>query len=1351
MKMKNKLLHFIIIAVLLCFPKIDFGQAPTMGTAANFVLFTSIGAVTNTGISQVTGNVGSNVGAGTGFGNVNGTMQSQNPATAACSTDLRTVYNQLASTTTTFAHAPVLGGDTLIAGVYEVTGASTLNNILTLNAQGNANAVFIFKLQGAFSAAANAKVKLINGALACNVFWKIEGLVSIATGVTMRGTIIANNAAINMSANDTLEGRALSTNGAVSVNGVMAYTPLGCGSPFLTGPIAPPLGATGNYVIFSADGPVTNTGITHATGDIGTNNTLTTGFNPLFVNGTIHPIPDTSTIHCAADLAIVQNYLSLLPADIELLYPAQFGRNLVLTPHTYLLNAATALTDTLYLNGQGNPNAVFVIKIYGALSTNTYSNVVLTNGTKSKNVYWLVNGAVSINDYSIFRGTVVANNGAIIITTGSTLDGRAFTTTGAISIANITAIVSNPPTVIIAPTTRLVCVGDTAKFIVSAIGTGLSYQWRKGNVNLVNGLRISGATSDTLKIFPVTYADTATNYNVVIIGNVTPNDTSVFVSLIINSPKIITQPTNQIACIGSNVRLSVTTAGTGIIYQWRKGLINLVNGGNITGANTDTLKINSIAVSDTASNYNVIISNTCAPKDSSINVSLYLNLPVINAQAISQSLCVGIAARFNISAAGSGLTYQWRKGNVNLINGLNITGATTDTLRFNAVTLADAANNYNVIVTNVCSSRDTSLNVSLVINLPIVVTSIPVGQTLCSGGAARFTTVATGTGLTYQWRKGNVNVVNGINITGATSDTLRILTATIIDAANNYNVIVSGTCGKDTSANVSLIINTPIVISSIPVSQTLCSGGAARFTAVATGTGITYQWRKGNVNVVNGINITGATSDTLRILNASITDAANNYNVIVSGTCGKDTSANVSLIINSPIVITSIPVIQTLCSGGAARFTTVATGTGLTYQWRKGNVNVVNGINITGATSDTLRILVATSADVSNNYNVIVSGTCDKDTSINVSLQLNAPIQITSNPVSQSLCIGSSAMFIAAATGSGLTYQWRKGTTNLVNDANTSGASSDTLRIKIVSFLDSASNYNVLISGTCLPNQTSNNVSLILNAPTIIVSAPSNQNVCAGNLATFSVSASGSSLSYQWRKGNLNLVNSGTITGATSNFLTINPVALTDAAADYRVIITSGCSTTDSSANAALIVNAIPIAVASSNSPVCKGESIMLSTPTILNATYHWTGPNSFTSIIQNPIISSAILSDSGMYTLLVTQNTCNSEATSIRVLVNNCITNELFIPEGFSPNGDGINDLFVIRGIENYPNNTFQVFNRWGSMVYDASPYKSAWDGKSTTGVTIGGTDLPVGVYFYTLDLGGNAGTKKGTIYLNK
>lgn len=81
--------------------------------------------------------------------------------------------------------------------------------------------------------------------------------------------------------------------------------------------------------------------------------------------------------------------------DIELLYPAQFGQNLVLTPHTYTMKSATFLTDTLSLNAQGNPDAVFVIKTTGALGTSSNAKVLLINGTQAKNVYWKVDGAVS--------------------------------------------------------------------------------------------------------------------------------------------------------------------------------------------------------------------------------------------------------------------------------------------------------------------------------------------------------------------------------------------------------------------------------------------------------------------------------------------------------------------------------------------------------------------------------------------------------------------------------------------------------------------------------------------------------------------------------------------------------------------------------------------------------------------------------------------------------------------------------------------------------------------------------------------------------------------------------------------
>ena len=437
--MKIKLLITLTAVCLFFMPDASFGQTINLGTAANFVLFSTNGSVSNTGKSNLTGNVGTNVGSSTAFGNVNGVMHDQDGVTAQAATDLLGAYGQLNTVTPTFFPDGLLGNGTiLVPGVYKIAGAATLNQVLTLDAQGDPNARFIFQIQGSFSTNAESKVHLINGALACNVFWKVEGLVSMSSGTSIKGTVIANNAAINMAARDTLEGRALSTTGAVTVNGILAYTPIGCNSAVLTGPAAPALGSLPCYGIFSGNGTVTNTGLSTVKGDIGSNLGLTTGFDALSVSGTIHTNPDNSTVKCAADLLTLNSYLNLLPADIELLYPAQFGQNLILTPHTYKLMAATVLTDTLYLDAQGNANAVFVIKVTGALSTSTYSKIILLNGAQAKNVYWKIDGPVNISDFSAFKGILVANNGAISLGNGVSIDGRAFTTSGAVLTTSVT-------------------------------------------------------------------------------------------------------------------------------------------------------------------------------------------------------------------------------------------------------------------------------------------------------------------------------------------------------------------------------------------------------------------------------------------------------------------------------------------------------------------------------------------------------------------------------------------------------------------------------------------------------------------------------------------------------------------------------------------------------------------------------------------------------------------------------------------------------------------------------------------------------------------------------------------------
>jgi gliding motility-associated-like protein len=94
----------------------------------------------------------------------------------------------------------------------------------------------------------------------------------------------------------------------------------------------------------------------------------------------------------------------------------------------------------------------------------------------------------------------------------------------------------------------------------------------------------------------------------------------------------------------------------------------------------------------------------------------------------------------------------------------------------------------------------------------------------------------------------------------------------------------------------------------------------------------------------------------------------------------------------------------------------------------------------------------------------------------------------------------------------------------------------------------------------------------------------------------------------------------------------------------------------------------------------------------------------------------------------------------------------DVVIPEAFTPDGDGINDEFVIQGIELYPNNTITIFNRWGVIVYEASNYQNNWDGKTQSTFTISGNDLPTATYYYLFDTKDEIkGIITGYIYLQR
>lgn len=121
-------------------------------------------------------------------------------------------------------------------------------------------------------------------------------------------------------------------------------------------------------------------------------------------------------------------------------------------------------------------------------------------------------------------------------------------------------------------------------------------------------------------------------------------------------------------------------------------------------------------------------------------------------------------------------------------------------------------------------------------------------------------------------------------------------------------------------------------------------------------------------------------------------------------------------------------------------------------------------------------------------------------------------------------------------------------------------------------------------------------------------------------------------------------------------------------------------------------------------------------------------------------------------YTYTVTSPECGDIKSDLILNVSeaNCRGGVIVIPQGFSPNGDGIGDHWIIESIDQYPNNSLKVFNRWGAEVFQAKPYKNDWDGKSANGLNSGEV-LPVGTYFYILDPGDGSSVRKGYVYLSR
>ncbi|HEV7755127.1 MAG TPA: ice-binding family protein [Mycobacteriales bacterium] len=213
----------VAMAVLTPTAAYAVATTPPLGAAANFAVLAG-STVTNTGPSVVTGDLGVSPGtAVTGFppGTVNGTIHAGDPTAAAAQGDLTTAYNFAAGEACdTNLTSTDLGGLTLPPAVYCSNTSAQLTGTLTLDAQGNPNAAWVFQIGTTLTTASNSAVVLINGATPCNnnnVTWQVGSSATLGTGTSFVGNILANQS-ISLAAGSNSTGSLLARIGAVTLD-----------------------------------------------------------------------------------------------------------------------------------------------------------------------------------------------------------------------------------------------------------------------------------------------------------------------------------------------------------------------------------------------------------------------------------------------------------------------------------------------------------------------------------------------------------------------------------------------------------------------------------------------------------------------------------------------------------------------------------------------------------------------------------------------------------------------------------------------------------------------------------------------------------------------------------------------------------------------------------------------------------------------------------------------------------------------------------------------------------------------------------------------------------------------------
>jgi gliding motility-associated-like protein len=891
--------------------------------------------------------------------------------------------------------------------------------------------------------------------------------------------------------------------------------------------------------------------------------------------------------------------------------------------------------------------------------------------------------ATGATSYSWSTG---ASTSSIIVSPATTTTYTVTGTSGACPGApqTITINISSTPTVSIAITgiSPSICSGDTMGLLASG---AVTYTWSPATgLNVTTGVHVIASPGIT-----TTYTVTGTN------AGGCSNTASIVVT-VNPTPTVSVSPSATGICPGDSVTLNASGAAT---YTW----------GPATSLSC-TACPNPVATPTATTTYTVVGKGAggCAATDS-VTITVGPKL-VVSITPSSSSICSGDSVSLIASGAS---TYTWSPP-----GGLSCSSCSN--------TSANPGSTITYTVTGASSGCVGKDSITITVNPTPTVTLNTSTGTVCSGNSATLT--ATG-GASYTWSPASsLNTATGSSV---------IATPTV---ATTYTVTVSNGGGCNVIDSVAIAVASTPTLTVVPPSAIVCKNNSILLSASGASS---YMW-----SPPGGLSCTSCSNPTAN-------PGSTTFYTVTGTTSGCTSKDSVKVTVDISIV-TPIASSPTICSGSSTLLS--ATGA-VNYTW-----SPPGGLSCTSCSNPTANPGSTTL------YTVIGTDTAGCNDTTTITVTVNPTPTISVSATDTNICQGSNTLL--SATGAS-TYTWSPpgglsctscsnptanpgstitytvvGTTGGCNDTTTfmlnvnpsptvsiSTSGNDTIcpgGIATLTANTSAANYvwstgattsSINVSPASATNYTvyasngkcSDSAVASVNIYSKLVVSMPNDSICLGKTGSVSVNASGGKPSYTF------LWNNGLGTGAGP--FNVNPSVPTY----YVCTVTDGCGSVVKDSGEVVTVTSPKVTFTTTPDTIPGGQYVVFVNKSTGATSYYWSfgdGTSSTDSATYHQY------TPAGSYVVyLIGTNTKGCADTAWDTVY---VTEGIYVPNVFTPNGDGQNDVFHITasGLKEY---SIEIFNRWGQKVFEADSPNIDWTGRSISGV-----EESDGSYYYIIKAAG-------------